>query len=288
MIAIVTDTTCDLPLDLVRQYQIEVVPLYVHFGDSAFRSGINSSGPGQILSNEQFLDRLQTMPTFPTTTPPTVDDFVAVYRRLSSECDAVISIHISSQMSQTYNNALAASKQLGSPNLHVVDSLTVSGGLGLLVLAAARMAVEGATVKAILKQMEVTRAQLRFYLIVDTLEYLHKGGRVGGAKAWVGMLLGLKPVLTMHNGQIEPVTTMPSRARAVARLHSLVLESLAGCAQAQMAVFHVGAHDEARQMAGDLTAEVSVSHLLICEAGPVVAAHTGPGALAVAFYSGQL
>jgi DegV family protein with EDD domain len=281
MIAIVTDTTCDLPPDLIQQYRIEVVPLYVHFGEGVFQPGVN-------LTNEQFLDRLKNAPTLPTTDPASVDDFMAVYRRLLDKHESIVSIHISSLSSQTYNNALAASKQVGNANIHVIDSLSVSGGLGLIVLAAARLVEGGAPVEAIVKRVEAIRARLCFYLTVDTIEYLHKGGRVGGAKAWAGMLLGLKPVLTMQNGQVEPVTTAPTRARALARLRSMVIDGLADYPGAQLAVFHVAAYEEARRLADDLAAVVKPTYLLFCEVGPVVATHTGPGTLAVAFYSDTL
>lgn len=278
MIAIVTDTTCDLPPELVQQYQVEVVPLYVHFGERVFRPGVD-------LSNAGFLERLKSSSAFPTTEPPSVSDFVAVYERLLGQHSHIISIHLSGRLSQTYDNALAARAMLGASNIYVVDSRTVSGGVGLIVWAAARQARQGRPVEAILDYMEAMRAQHRFYLVVDTIEYMHKGGRIGGAKAWVGMLLGLKPILTLYDGQVEPVRTVPSRSQALARLRSMVTSNLIGCTGVHMAIFHVAADEEARQLADELAEAIQPAHLLFCEAGPVIATHSGPGALAVAFYS---
>jgi DegV family protein with EDD domain len=277
MIAIVTDATCDLPPDTVQQHQIQVVPLYVHFGDSTFCPGVN-------LTNQQFLDRLQVSPFLPTTKPPSVNDFQSTYERLLHTHTHIVSIHLSQQLGQTYANALAARDALDNPNIYVVDSQTVSGGLGLMALAAARMAAEGHTPEAILKQVETRQLCHRFYLVVDTLEYLHKGGRVGGAKALVGTLFGLRPVLILEKGRIEPVSAVPTWSRAVARLQSLVVNSLAGCTHVHLAIIHVAALNEARRLADELTAAIRPEHLLLCEAGPTVATHTGPGALGVASY----
>jgi fatty acid kinase fatty acid binding subunit len=152
------------------------------------------------------------------------------------------------------------------------------------VLEAARMAAEGHTLEAILKQVEAKQLCHRFYLVVDTLEYLHKGGRVGGAKALMGTLFGLRPVLILDKGRVEPVTAVPTWSRAVTRLQSLVINSLAGCTHVHLAVIHVAAPDEARQLADELVGAIQPEQMLFCEAGPTIATHTGPGALGVASY----
>lgn len=278
MIAIVTDSTADLPADVAREYQIEIVPLYIHFGESTFRAGVN-------LTNEQFLYRLQSSVSMPTTEPPTVQDFQDVYKRLLGQYDQIISIHISSKLSETYNHAVAARELLGAPNIHVIDSLSVSAGLGLMAVEAARMAAAHQPVEAILKQVEAMTAHHRLYFIVNTLEYLHKGGRIGGARALLGTALQMKPLLTLQEGHIEPLETVRTKPKAIARLRQLVADGLAGRASIRLAIAHSAVPDEARRLEDDLVAVMEPVYTLFCEIGPVVATHGGPGVLGVAFYS---
>ncbi len=278
MLAIVTDSTSDLPPELVLQHQIQVIPLYVHFGESIFKAGVN-------LTNEQFLYRLQSSVSMPTTQPPTVYDFEQTFKELASKYSEIISIHISSHLSETYKMALAAKEMVGNPNIHVVDSKSVSGGLGLMVIAAAQMALEGQPVQAILKQLESMITHQRLYFVVNTLEYLHKGGRIGGARALLGTALQMKPLLTMQEGHIEPLESVRTKPKAIARLRQLVIDGLAGRTHVHMTVSHCAAPDEAHRLQDDLVSVIEPSALVFCEIGPVVAAHTGPGVLGVAFYS---
>lgn len=278
MIALVTDSTSDLPPDTVQEYQIQVVPIYVHIGDSTFRAGVN-------LTNEQFLYRLQTSISMPKTEPPTVNDFQETYKRLSNKYSHIVSIHISSQLSETYKNALAAKDALGNPNIHVMDTQSNSGGVGLIVMEAARMRAEGQPVEAILKQVETMSAHHRLYFVVSTLEYLRKSGRINGLRSVLGEALQMKPVFTLQEGRVELLEQVRTKPKAVARLRQLVTESLAGRTHVHLSVFHVATPDEARRLQEDLSAVLEPAHTLFCEAGPSISANVGPGALGAAFYS---
>ncbi len=278
MVAIVTDSTADLPPEIAQKYSIEIVPLYVHIGDSTFRPGVN-------LTNEQFIYRLQSSVSMPTTEPPTVQDFQEIYQRLLHKYDQIISIHISKHLSETCQRALAARDALGNPNIHVMDSMSVSAGLGLIVMEAARRASEGQPVEAIIKQIEAMAIHHRLYFVVNTLEYLHKGGRIGGARALLGTALQMKPILILQGGQIEPLETVRTKPKAVARLRQLVIDNLLGRACIHLGIAHCATPDEARRLEADLVSIVEPTRLLFCEIGPVVATHGGPGVLGVAFYS---
>jgi DegV family protein with EDD domain len=278
MIAIVTDSTSDLPTDIAQQNQVEIVPLYVHMGGSTFRAGVN-------LTNEQFLYKLQSSVEMPTTEPPKVEDFQEVYARLLKRYDHIISIHISSKLSKTYEHAKAAQANLNAPNIHIVDSLSLSGGLGLMTMQAARMAAAKESVEAILKQMEMMRAHLRFYFVVNTLEYLQKGGRIGKVRALIGTALQMKPILIIQEGELEPLEQVRTKPKAIARLRQLVIDGLAGRTNVHLSVVHTAVPDEARRLQEDLTAVVEPTYTLFCEAGPIISSHTGPGALVAVFYS---
>jgi len=278
MIAIVTDPTSDLPPELVQRYNIQVVPIYVYFGDNTFQPGVN-------LTNEQFLYRLQTSLEMPRTEPPTVQDFQETYQRLLKTHEHIISIHVSDQVSETYQRALAAKEAMGAANIHVVNSLSISGGLGLMILAAARQVLEGQSVQTILKQMDVMSVHHRFYFVVNTLEFLHKGGRVSSIRSLLGTALQMKPILTLQEGRIEPLEQVRTKPKAVARLRQLVIDGLAGRTDVQLSIFHTATPDEARRLESDLVAVVEPAHVLFCEAGPIIATHVGPGAVGVAFYS---
>jgi DegV family protein with EDD domain len=278
MIAIVTDSTSDLPPDVAQQHQIEILPIYVHIGDSTFRAGVN-------LTNEQFLYRLQTSIDLPKTEPPGVDDFREVYQRLLAKYSHIASIHISSHLSKTFDNALAAKEALGNPNIHVLNTLSNSGGLGLMVLEAARMAAADQPLEAILKQIEAMSIHHRLFFIVNTLEYLYKSGRVDRLRSLLGNVLQMKPVFTLQEGRIELLEQVRTKPKAVARLRQLTIDNLAGRSNVHMSVFHVAAPDEAKRLADDLAAVVEPVHMLFCEAGPSISANVGPGALGVAFYS---
>jgi len=286
MIAIVTDSTCDLPENIVQEYQIRIIPLYIHIGESVFQPGVN-------LTNEQFLYRLQTSLSLPTTEPPTVEDFQKAYRSLWHKVSDIVSIHISSHLSETYNRAMAAREALlNAPDkpdnfkdIHVVDSKSVSVGLGIMILAAARQAIENKPVEAILKQLDSMSIHHRFYFVVNTLEYLHKGGRIGGARALLGTVLQMKPILTMQEGHLEPLEQVRTKPKAIARLRQLVTDGLAGRTHIHLAIAHSSAPDEAQRLYDDLVAVVEPTYTLLAEVGPIVATHAGPGTLGAAFYS---
>jgi DegV family protein with EDD domain len=237
------------------------------------------------LTNEQFLYKLQSSVAMPTTEPPKVEDFQEVYARLLNKYSDIISLHISSGLSETCKHAQAAQDALGSPTIHVVDSRSLSSGLGIMVMEAARMIADGRSVDDILKQIDSMRIHHRYHFIVNTLEYLQKGGRIGGARALLGTALQMKPLLTLNEGHIEPLEQVRTKPKAVARLRQLVTDGVIGRTHVHLGIAHTAVPDEGRRLQEDLAALIEPAHLLFAEAGPIIATHTGPGALGVAFYS---
>lgn len=210
-IRIVTDSTADIPADVRQQLDIEVVPLKVHFDSEAFLDGVT-------ITSEQFIDKLVSSASLPTTSQPSPVEFLDVYSRLGAEPDThIISIHLSSALSGTYQSAvLAKSMYEGAAEITVVDSKSACYGIGLLAAAAARAAQEGRTAEEIERLVQTLRSDTRIYFLVDTLQYLQKGGRIGKAAAVVGSLLNIKPILSIDDdGQVNSVDKVRGQKKAM-------------------------------------------------------------------------
>jgi len=268
---IVTDSTSDIPRDLVDQYGITVVPLSVTFGDESFRDGVD-------LGADEFYARLQAAKHLPTTSQPPPALFQHAYQHLVSRGE-VVSIHLSHKFSGTVETARAAARDVAPDKITVVDSGFVSAPLGMCVLAAARAAQTGATRTACAAVAESVAGRLKLLVTFETLEYLRRGGRIGRASAFVGGLLKLKPILTVKDGEAHPVARVRSRQKALDELLALALSSKR---LAEVAVMH----STTPQEADDLAARVRESRpgvpLHVGRFGPALGVHGGPGMLGLA------
>jgi len=279
MIKIVTDSTAGLPEAMVREHDIRIVPLYVHFGEQAFKEGID-------ISNEQFYERLRGAATLPTTSQPSVGEFHEVFRELTDAGHEVVALTISSKLSGTWSSAMGAQEMLPGAPISVIDSLCTSLALRLLVEAALQDIAGGATRQQVVAHIERLIGELYILFVVDTLEYLAKGGRIGNAKAFLGTLIKIKPLLILENGLIEPLEQIRSKTKAVARMLELTEERLAGQgAQARVAIAHAVALDEALAFRKEVVARLGCAEPSISEVSAVIGAHTGPGVVAVAVYA---
>ncbi|GAA5032643.1 DegV family protein [Terrabacter aeriphilus] len=273
---IVTDSTAYLPQELVERHGIEVVPLHVVVGG---RDHVE----GQDISATQVAAALRDY-TIVTTSRPTPQVFADTYRRLADDgATAVVSIHLSSQMSGTVEAARLAAGEAPVP-VEVVDSATIGMAMGFAVLEAAEVAAGGAETGAV---VEAARARLGpsgvlFY--VDTLEHLRRGGRIGAASALLGSALAIKPILAVRGGRIVPVEKVRTSSRAVARIEAMVVEQVQrGGRIVDLAVHHLDARARADQIAAELRTMVPGSpHVTVVELGAVVGAHVGPGTVAIA------
>lgn len=280
---LVTDSTCDLLPAVTRLKAINVVPLSVVFGTTVYKDGID-------LLPDEFYQMLEGGEIFPTTSPPGRGEFLETYRRLVATGD-VLSIHISSKQSQTSENAIEASLDgtnefaqlrleadgIGVPEIRVVDSKSNSVGLGMLVVFASRMIERGLTLDEIVSRLENIRERLQFLFLVDTLEFLRKGGRIGQAQAMIGTLLGIKPILGQVDGEVVPVDKVRGGRRAQPRLIELMLDRVDTARPVFAAVAHASAPTWGQQLKDRLMETFNVVEMLEGEIGPVVGAHAGPG-----------
>ena len=278
-IAIMTDSTCDIPGDLLAQYNIHVVPLYVLWGGEELRDGVD-------IDRATFYTRLRHDPQHPTTSQPTPADFVQAIER--TEAREVLAVTISSDLSGTYNSVCQA-QPLVSAHVHVEDSRVTSMALGWQVLTAARAREQGADLEGMVSEIGRVRAASATRFTVDTLEYLRRGGRIGGASWMIGTALQLKPVLAMdqETGRIESVERIRTKRRAVQRLTEIAVEHLAGDSRVHLAVMHATVPDEAEALRDDLVSRLHPSEVLVTELTPALGIHGGPGLLGFCGYREQ-
>jgi len=277
MIKIVTDSTCDLPPEVFRQYDITVMPMRIHFGTETFLDGVN-------ITRDEFYQRLRTAPQLPTTSQPSAGEFCEAFRPLVEAGHEVVGIYISSELSGTCASAHAACELLPDASITVIDPRTTSAGLGWTVWEAARMAEAGADVATIQARLEEMANKMRVYFVVDTLEYLQKGGRIGGAKALLGTMLKIKPLLMLHKGRVESLEQVRTRHKALARMIELMAQEMSGYSEVRAAVLHAQVEDEARAVAERVQAAMPCTESFICEIGPTLGTHTGPGVIGLAAY----
>ncbi len=273
-VRIVTDTAADLPPAIASSRGIEVVPLTVRFGDESFLSGVE-------LSADDFWAKLGSSHVAPATAAPSAGDFQKAYEKLAAEgATGIVSIHLSSKLSATYQSAAVAAKEIGGTQVEVFDSLGVSAGLGLLALHAADRAEAGASAGEIVAELEELRPRVRLYGVIDTLEYLRLGGRIGGAQALLGTMLKMKPVIGLADGVVDPVGRVRTRAKALEHLAGLV-RAHEGKIQ-RLVVMH-GAAPDVDSLLTLLDGVVKVDPSDVWTLGPIVGAHAGPGVIGVSF-----
>ncbi len=277
-IAVVTDSTSDLPQELAKEHGIRIIPQVLIMGTKTWRDGVDIDPPA-------FYELLQTSPDFPASSQPSVADFRDAFEELSKEADGIAAILVSDELSGTINSARMAKESLPDVPIEIVDTRSVSAQLGFIALAAARAAAAGADLQAVADKARAMIGHASVYFVVDTLEYLHRGGRIGAASRLFGTALNLKPLLTIKDGIVQPVTKVRSRRKALATLLQLLDEELAGKESIQMAVLHVAAPEEADQLAEQLVDRYHPAEMLRTECGPVVGTHAGPGTLGVAYYA---
>lgn len=273
-VRIVTDSTCDLPRDVVKALGVTVVPLSVHFDGVTYRDGVD-------MTPSVFFLKLASASVLPTTSQPSGGEFASAYQATAKDTDQILSIHVSAKLSGTYNSALVGRQAVdGSCRIEIIDSRQVSMGLGLTVMAAARAAQEGQSLDQIADT--VRRLIPRAHLIgaVESLEYLHKGGRIGKARVLLGSLLGIKPIITCQDGEACALGRERTRPRAMERLFKVVEEHLP---VDELAILHSNTPLDAEDLANRLAAIFPRERMVCTRFGPVLGTYLGPGAIGVAF-----
>ncbi len=282
MINIVTDSSVNMPPALQQQHNITIVPLKAIFGRQEYRDGID-------LTNQQFYEMLPTAKDHPTTSQPSAGDFMQVYQPLLDAGKEIVSLHLPSKLSGTYASACAAKTELETHlkkalPLTIVDTPWLSMALGLIVVAAAQAAEAGKSREEILAMINALIPKMNLIFVLDTLEYLKRGGRIGGARAMLGTLLNVKPMLQIENGLVEPLEQPRSRAKALKRLLEIMAERTQH-KPVHVSVLHAQAHQAAADLEQVIRAEYDCKEFVMTEIGPVIGVHTGPNAIGLAFYT---
>lgn len=278
-VRIVTDSTADLPLKLAHDLGISVVPLSVILGDEVFREGID-------ISHDLFYDKLIRGKELATTSAPSVGDFLEVYEPLLKEADEIASIHISAKLSATCDNACQAAQILADrgARIEVVDSQVVSLGLTFATLAAARVAREGGGIEQIKAAVESTVQRLHIYFMVDTLEYLRRGGRIGRGRAFLGAVLRVKPLLSLRGGEVHPEERVRTKAHAMERLFQIATSYPN---VQEVAIGYSTNPQDAHDFQRRLQEVLPHVNILVTRVGPVIGAHAGPGVLGLGVLEGE-
>jgi DegV family protein with EDD domain len=273
-VRVVTDSAADIPADLAREKGITVVPLTVRFGSQSYLSGVE-------LGPDDFWEKLRTSSDPPATAAPSAGDFQQAYERLIGDgATGIVSIHLSSKLSATYQSAVVAAKEISGTPVEVIDTLGVTASQGLLALHAAERADTGADAKTIASEIMGMRARARIIGTIDTLEYLRRGGRIGGAQALLGTMLKVKPIIGLEDGVVEPVGRVRTRAKALEHIVEMVAEYKDRLAR--LVVLTAQAPDTDRFLEL-LDPVVHVEASDVWTFGPIVGTHAGPGVIGVAF-----
>jgi DegV family protein with EDD domain len=275
-VVVVTDSNATVPEALARELDIRVVPILLNLADRTYRDGVD-------MTPAEFYRLLRTTTHVPTTSSPSMGDFVRVFAAAGQESAGVVAIVLPPQLSAIHNVAVMASQLVDGSPIRVVDSGTAAMAQGFVVLEAARAAAAGADVEEVVARAEEVASKVRFYAVLETLEYLHRGGRIGGAAAWVGSVLQITPVLRVLDGKVEPFARPRTRPRAIQVMLDGVAKQV-GDRPVHVAICQADAQEEAEDLKQRVEELFDCSELYVTEFTPVMGTHAGPGLLGMAFY----
>src|SRR4030042_2439413 len=274
-IVIVTDSTADIPKDLIEKFKIKVVPLYLNFEDRSYlEDGID-------ITSKQFYEKLKEVKKQPTTSQPTPQDFIKAYNELLKENEAIISIHISQKMSGTFSSAEIARKELTGKDIEVIDSELVHMPLGILVIKAAELALDGKSKEEILKPINDLKQKISILFIPNTLKYLIMNGRIGRAKGLIASVLEINPILTLHMGEVSQFKTTRRLSQAKNELINSMKSMVKDTNKLTVIVSDSNATAEGDEMARRIKETFTPKQIMRAEIGPVVGNNLGPGGIAV-------
>lgn len=277
MVKVIADTTAGLPREMLKSLGIPLIPQIVVFGEESFRDDTE-------LDTAAFLKMLRASAALPKTAAPPPAFYYPIYEEALGRNEEVVVVAPSAKVSGTVRAAEVAALEFPRLKVRVVDSQTIAGNLATLVLLAHQWAGEETSAGEIAKRLEGWIPRGRIYFLVDTLEYLQKGGRIGGAKALLGELLQVKPILCLRAGQVEPYEQQRTRRRAMARLVEIVEEQCPKDPDSHLCVMQADALEAAEMLAADLRARMNLTHIPIYELPPAIVVHGGPGVMGVGFF----
>ena len=281
-VAVITDSTAYLPDSILQAHHITVTPQVLNWGEETFRDGVD------IMPND-FYKRLETSKVMPTTSQVAIVDMKAAFEKLLESGYDVLGIFISSKLSGTVQSATQAREMLSnaSDKVSIVDSNSTAMAMGFQVLVAARAAQDGANLSECQKQAEKAREHTGVYFVVETLEFLRRGGRIGGAQALLGSALNIKPILELRDGRIESVEKVRTKGKAIARMIELVTQNVAGRNPVRLATLHANAEAEARATLSTAALQLHPIETVFASVSPVIGTHAGPGTIGLAFMAGM-
>ena len=281
-IALVTDSTTYMPSELVKKYNISVAPQVLIWGDQTYKDGVD-------IESSEFFTRLKTAKVMPTTSQVAVISFQEIFQDLVDKGYEVLALLVSSRLSGTVQSAMHAKDLMSSARekVNVVDSQSVAMALGFQVLAVARALEDGASLKDAIALAEKSYQYTGVFFAVDTLEFLHRGGRIGGAQRFLGTMLNMKPILAIQDGRVEGIDRIRTKNKAHDRVLELVTEKVAGRTPVRLATLHANAAEDARALLTRAEQALNPVESIFTEVSPTVGTHAGPGTVGLAFMAGM-
>ena len=276
-VAVVTDSTAYIPPALLERFQIRVIPLHLIWGHNMFLDGVT-------MDPRTFYTQLATRSQIPTTAQPSAGEFVEFFKAVDG-AEAIVGVFISSKLSGTTASAQTAREMLIERTIEVVDSRSTSMGLGFIALAAAQAAAQGKSPAEVAAVARRVAPRVHVLFVVETLKYLHRGGRVGGASRWVGTALNIKPLLHLNEGRVDTLERVRTKGKAVARMLDVMTEHVGEAQAVHIAVFHANVPDEALALRNRIERRFACETPYIVPLSPVIGTHIGPGTVGVAFYA---
>jgi DegV family protein with EDD domain len=273
---IITDSTADLPKEIALKYDIEIVPLTIHLGDKSWKDYFD-------VEPDEYYELLKESSAFPTTSQPTPQDFVNAYTPFVEKGEPILSIHLSSRLSGTFQSAMLARSQFPEARIEVVDSMQASFALSMIVLICAEKANQGVSLEDVADLAKQIGSQTETYFSVDSLEYLHRGGRIGKAQAFLGTLMKIKPLLKLVKGEVQPVEKIRTRDRLLSRFVEMVEQAAQEHSRLMLSVAESDNSEIMTALLDRLEKIPGVSLVYRGKIGGVITSHVGPGALGIAF-----
>ncbi|MEW6716843.1 MAG: DegV family protein [Chloroflexota bacterium] len=277
MIKIVTDSTCNLTEETLKQYDIRVAPIAIQFGDNTYEEEIN-------INRDLFYQKIEEMGILPTTSQPTPAWFARFYRELSEQGHSILVITITSKHSGTYDSAVLGKSMVPGADVEIFDSLSISLGTGWMVLEAARMIEKGHNRESVLRRLKEIRDRIYLYLTPATLKYLQMSGRVGRLQFAIGSLVNLKPVIAVENGVLEAIENVRTRGKAVKRLVDLMEEKVGTTDAVNVGVIHARVPEEGQDLLEQVQSRLDCKETLVADLVSSLAVHGGPGVLGLVAY----
>lgn len=281
-IAIVTDSTSYIPSELVKKHNITVAPQVLIWDDKTYRDGVD-------IQSAEFFARLKTAKTMATTSQVSVADMQGIFQGLVDKGFDVLGVFISAKLSGTIQSAVQAKDLMGSAGgkVTIFDSQSTAMAMGFQVISVARAAEDGASLTDCLALAEKARNHTGVYFAVDTLEFLHRGGRIGGAQRFLGTLLNMKPILALQDGKVEGLERIRTKTKAHERVLELIIENVKGQSPVRIATLHANAPEDAKALLAKAEKALNPIESIFAEVSPVVANHAGPGTVGLAYMAGM-